>query len=174
MNYSMQGMTKTIPEFFMMMKSIKVEIKKEHQVLMVDKTTSFKEKGKGKKGNFKKNGKQVATQVKKPKSVPKPETKCFYCKGTSHWKRNCPKYLADKKDGKVNKGIFDIQTINMYFTSAHSNPSVFDTGSVAKSSNSKRELQNKQRLVEGEVTMCVGSGFKIDRIIIVHSLHFRD
>ena len=47
----MQGMMKTIPELFMMMKSMKVEIKKEHQVLMVNKTTSFKEKGKGKKGN---------------------------------------------------------------------------------------------------------------------------
>ena len=78
MNYSMQGMTKTIPELFMMMKSMKVEIKKEHQVLMVEKTTSFKRKGKGKKGNFKKNGKQVAAQVKKPKSGPKPKTKCFY------------------------------------------------------------------------------------------------
>ncbi|XP_048574059.1 protein FAR1-RELATED SEQUENCE 5-like [Triticum urartu] len=44
----------------------------------------FQEKGKGKKGNFKKNGKQVAAQVKKPKSGPKPETKCFYCKGTGH------------------------------------------------------------------------------------------
>ena len=42
---------------------------------MVDKITSFKKKGKGKKGNFKKNGKQVAAQVKKPKSRPKPETK---------------------------------------------------------------------------------------------------
>ena len=28
---------------------------------MVNKTTSFKKKGKGKKGNFKKNSKQVAT-----------------------------------------------------------------------------------------------------------------
>ena len=44
---------------------------------MVDKTTSFKKKGKGKKGNFKKNGKQVAAQVKKPKYGPKPETMCF-------------------------------------------------------------------------------------------------
>ena len=49
-------------------------------------------------------------------------------------------------------------------------PSVFDTSSVAKNSNSKRELQNKQRLVKGEVTMCVGSGSKIDMIIIEHSL----
>ena len=70
--------------------------------------------------------------MKKPKSGPKPETKCFYCKGTGHCKRNCPKYLVDKKDGKVNKGIFDIQIIDVYFTSVRSNPSVLGTGSVAK------------------------------------------
>ena len=89
---------------------------------MVDKTTSFKKKGKGKKGNFKENGKQVAAQVKKPKSGPKPETKCFYCKGTGHWKRNHPKWLADKKDGKVNISIFDIHVIDVYFTGVYSNP----------------------------------------------------
>ena len=126
-----------------MLKSAKIEIKKEHQVLMVNKTTSFKKKGKGKKGNFKKNGKQVAPPMKKPKAGPKHETECFYYKGNGHWKRNCPKYLADKKDGKVNKGIFDIHVIDVYFTSVHSNPRVFDTGSVAKISNSKQELQNK-------------------------------
>ena len=80
----------------------------------------------------------------------------------------------DKKDGKVNKGIFDIHVIDVYLTSACSNPWVFDTCSVAKISNSKQDLQNKQRLVEGEVTMCVGSGSKIDMIIIIHSLYFRD
>ena len=39
MNYSMQGMTKMIPELFMMMKSMKVEIRKDHY---------FQEEGKGK------------------------------------------------------------------------------------------------------------------------------
>ena len=58
MNYNMQGMNKTIPELFAMLKATEVEIKKEHQVLMVNKTTSFNKKGKGKKGNFKKNGKK--------------------------------------------------------------------------------------------------------------------
>ena len=62
-----------------MLKDAEVEINKEHQVLMVNKTTSFKKKGKGKKGNFKKNGKKVVAQEKKPKSGPKPETECFYC-----------------------------------------------------------------------------------------------
>ena len=70
-----------------------------------------------------------------------------------------PQYLADKKDGKVNKGIFDIHVIDVYFTSVHSSPWVFDTSSVAKISNSKQELQNGQKL-EGEVTICVGNDSK--------------
>ena len=85
-----------------------------------------------------------------------------------------PNTCADKKDGKVNKGIFDIHVIDVYFTSVHSNPRVFDTGSVTKSSNLKRELQNKQRLVKGEVMICVGSDSKVDKITIAHSLYLRD
>ena len=64
-----------------MLKSAKIEIKKEHQMLMVNKTTSFKKKGKGKKGNFKKNGKQVATPKKKPKAGPKPELDASIAEG---------------------------------------------------------------------------------------------
>ena len=163
-----------IPELFVMLKSAEVEIKKEHQVLMVNKTTSFKKKGKGNKGNFKKTGKQVVAPMKKPKVGPKPETECFYCKGNGQWKRNCPKNLADKKDGKVNKGIFDIHVIDVYFTSVHSIPWVFDNSSVAKICNSKEELPNEQILVKGEVTMCVGSDSKVDKITIAHSLYFWD
>ena len=80
----------------------------------------------------------------------------------------------DKKDGKLNKGIFDIQVIDVCLASVYSSPWVFDTCLVAKISNSKQELQNKLRLVEGEVTMCVGSGSKIDMIIIAQSLYFWD
>ena len=43
--------------------------------------------------------------------------------------------------------------------------------SVAKSINSKRELQNEQKLVKGEVMMCVGSDSKVDKITIAHSLY---
>ena len=50
LNYNMQGMKKSIPDLFAMLKIAEVNIKKEHQVLMVNKTTSFK-KGKGKKGS---------------------------------------------------------------------------------------------------------------------------
>ena len=46
----MQGMNKTIPELFAMLKAAEVEIKKEHQVLMVNKTTSFKKMAKERRG----------------------------------------------------------------------------------------------------------------------------
>ena len=46
----MQGMTKMIPELFAMLKAVEVEIKKVHQVLMVNKTTSFKKKARERKG----------------------------------------------------------------------------------------------------------------------------
>ena len=106
---------------------------------MVNKTTSFKKKGKWKKANFKKKSKKVAAQEKKPKSGPKPETECFYYKGTGHWKWNCPKYLAKKKDGKV-KCISDIHVIDVYLTNAHSSAWLFDTSYVAHICNSKQGL----------------------------------
>ena len=51
MNYNISGIDMMILEVFAMFDIAKVEIKKEHQLLMVDETTSFK-KGKGKKGYF--------------------------------------------------------------------------------------------------------------------------
>ncbi|KAK1627977.1 hypothetical protein QYE76_002292 [Lolium multiflorum] len=103
MNYNMQNMNKELPELFSMLKSAEVEIKKENQVLMVNKTTSFKKQGKPNKGNFKKGGKKVAAPPEKPKAGPKPETVCYYCQGKGHWKRNRTKYLADLKSGHVKK-----------------------------------------------------------------------
>ncbi|KAK1667918.1 hypothetical protein QYE76_056077 [Lolium multiflorum] len=101
MNYNM-NMNKELPELFAMLKSAEIGIKKEHQVLMVNKTTSFKKQGKS-KGKNKKSGKKAATPPVKPKAGPKPDAECYYCKEKGHWKRNCSKYLADLKSGLVKK-----------------------------------------------------------------------
>ena len=55
------------PELFMMMKSMKVEIKKEHQVLMINKTTSFKKRAKGIKGT----SCRMASKLSLPRRSPK-------------------------------------------------------------------------------------------------------
>ncbi|KAK1626001.1 hypothetical protein QYE76_000316 [Lolium multiflorum] len=107
MNYNM-CMNKELPELFSMLKTAEVEIKKEHQVLMVNKTTNFKKQGKPKnEGNFNKGGKKAAAPPKKPKASPKPDTVCFDCKEDGHWKRNCSKYLADLKSGNIKKKVHE-------------------------------------------------------------------
>ncbi|KAK1603447.1 hypothetical protein QYE76_037309, partial [Lolium multiflorum] len=168
MNYNMQNMNKELPELFGMLKAAEIEIKKEHQVLMVNKTTSFKKQGKS-KGKFKKGGKKAATPPVKPKNGPKPDAECYYCKEKGHWKRNCSKYLADLKSGLVKKkkeGISDIHVIDVHFTGSRSSTWVFDTGSVAHICNSKQELKNKRQLLKDEVTMRVGNGSKVNVIAV--------
>src|SRR3954468_24110182 len=73
MNYNMKGMKKSLPELLSMLKTAEVEIKKEHQVLMINKNTGFKKDEKGKwKGS--KGGKQVSMPEKKPRVGPKSDT----------------------------------------------------------------------------------------------------
>ena len=84
---------------------------------------------------------------------------------TGHLKQNCPKYLADKKDGKV-KGIFDIYVIDVYLTNARSSACVFDTFLVANICRSKQGLRIKRRLAKDEVTTRVGNGSKVNVIAV--------
>jgi hypothetical protein len=170
-------MNKFLLELFAMLKTAEVEIKKEHNVLLVNKTTDFKKSSKSRKGpkgkKPQRDGKRVAGPLKAPKM--KPGVKCFYCKGDGHWKRNYPKYLEDKKAGKVvarDKGIFDIHVIDIYLTSAHSNTWLFDTDSVANICNSQQDLRNKRRLGKNEVTMWVGNGQRVD-VMAEGTLHLR-
>ena len=58
----------------------------------------------------------------------------------------------------------------VFLNSLYSTTPGYDTDPLPQGSNSKRELQNKQRLVKGEVMMCVGSDSKVDKITIAHSL----
>ena len=173
MNYNMQGITEMIPKLFVMLKSTKVEIKKSIKCWWLTRPLVSSKRARDRKGPSRRMASKLPLPWRSPKLDPSLKLNASTT-GNGHWKRNCPKYLADKKDGKVNKGIFDIHVIDVYFTSVHSNPRVFDTGSVAKISNSKQELQNEQRLVKGEVTMCVGSDSKVDKITIAHSLYLRD
>jgi hypothetical protein len=52
---------------------------------------------------------------KKDRPGPKADAECFFCKEKGHWKRNCPKYLAEKKKTRApSSGISDIHIIDVY------------------------------------------------------------
>ena len=137
---------------------------------MVNKAVDFKKSGgKGKQSWKSRREGKLNAKPKTNRSGPRASVECFYCKGKGHWKRNCPKYLEDRKSGKtVDKvqGIYDIHVIDVYLTSARSNTWVFDTGSVAHICNSQEELRNRRRLAKDEVTMRVGNGSRVDVVAV--------
>ena len=83
---------------------------------------------------------ETGTQ-EKPEGGASKETECFYCKKSSHWKRNCKKYLADKKSGASGKSMSVIHVIDVLIASADCKSWVFDTGSVVHICNSIQGLQ---------------------------------
>ena len=105
MNYNMQGIRKSLPELLSMLKTAEVEIKKEHQVLMVNKTTSFKKgrKDNKSKGRNKRDGKSVAGSERKPKAGPKPETECFYCKEMGTGSATAQSIWRIRRTGRLTK-----------------------------------------------------------------------
>jgi hypothetical protein len=60
LNYNMRGMQKSLPELFAILKYAEVEIKKEHQVLLVNKTTGFKITGQEGKEQKLEEGRQAS------------------------------------------------------------------------------------------------------------------
>nr|GEU60039.1 hypothetical protein [Tanacetum cinerariifolium] len=67
------------------------------------KTSHSNWKGKAAQGKSDRGSKRKVEYEIAPTSDPK-EAMCFYCNTKGHWKRSCPKYLKDLKDGKVEKG----------------------------------------------------------------------
>ena len=81
MNYNISGIDMMILEVFVMFDTAKVEIKKEHQLLMVGETTSFK-KGKGKKGYFMKRQNSCCSS-ENPRLNPNPRLSASVIRGTA-------------------------------------------------------------------------------------------
>ena len=59
-----------ILELFAMLKAAVVEIKKEHQVLMVNKTTSFKKRARERKGTLRRMASKLPLPGRNPKLDP--------------------------------------------------------------------------------------------------------
>ena len=119
MNYNMQGITEMIPKA--LRDAVIGEGRNQEKASSVDgwQDRQFQVKGQGKERELqRKNGKKVATPMKKRKARPKLEIECFYCKGNGHQKWNCPRYLADNKDGKVNKIIYLIYMLSLFKNSS--------------------------------------------------------
>ncbi|KAI5383243.1 hypothetical protein KIW84_070593 [Lathyrus oleraceus] len=96
-------MDKSLPKLLAMLRTAEQNLKsKGKSILMIGngkrqnkRPTKQADKGKGKEVA---KTKATAPALKPSGGIAKEGT-CFHCGKTGHWKRNCPKYLEDKKNG---------------------------------------------------------------------------
>ena len=116
----MNDMDKSLPKLLSMLRTAKQNVKsKGKSILMVSNGKKLnkrptKQVGKGKGKEFA-NPKPIVLALKPSGGIAKEGT-CFHCGKTGNWKRNCPKYLEDKKNGveTSNSGIFVIEFIYFF------------------------------------------------------------
>ncbi|GJT04190.1 retrotransposon protein, putative, ty1-copia subclass [Tanacetum coccineum] len=91
-----------------------------------------------------------------PTSDPK-EAVCFYYNTKGHWKRSCPKYLKDLKDGKVEKGSHS----GMFMIELHNTITldswVMDTVCGTYIYTILQGLKESKRLKYGELNLVMGN-----------------
>jgi hypothetical protein len=82
-----------------MLKTTEVEIKKEHNVLLVNKITDFKKSGRKTKDPKDKKPQKGSKYVVGPPKVPKvkPGVTCFYCKGMVTGYATAPSTLKTRR-----------------------------------------------------------------------------
>ncbi|KAI3723297.1 hypothetical protein L2E82_34775 [Cichorium intybus] len=83
------------------------------------------------------------------------EANCFYCKEKGHWKRSCPKYLQDVKDGKVKPSTAGIYTISK--NSPSSNSWVLDTGCGFHICSDMQGLKESREVEHGRLNLIMGN-----------------
>jgi hypothetical protein len=136
---------------------------KGKSILMVSNGNKHHKKQGGKwKGKGVAKPKQTAPALKPSGSIAK-EGNCFYCGKTGHWKRNCPKYLEDKKKGvaPTTSGIFVIE-INLSTSTSW----VLDTGCGSHICTNVQELKESRELAKGEVDLRVGNGARVAALAV--------
>ena len=96
---------------------------------------------KPKKSSKSKENKNTKTSKKKT-----PKGTCFHCGEDGHWKRNCPKYLADLKEKK--KGKFDLLVLEACLVEDNSSSWIVDSGATNHVCFSLQILSSTRKLAD--------------------------
>ena len=169
LSYQMNGKETSIMELHSLLQTAEQGIKKIDMpstsaapVLTVGhhakkrKTSHSNWKGKTTKGKSDHGSKRKAESEIAPTSDPK-EAVCFYCNTKGHWKRSCPKYLKDLKDGKVEKGSHSGMFMIELHNTTTSDSWVLDTGCGTHICTVLQGLKESRKLKHGELNLVMGN-----------------
>ncbi|GJT71732.1 retrotransposon protein, putative, ty1-copia subclass [Tanacetum coccineum] len=169
LSYQMNGKETSIMELHSLLQTAEQGIKKidvpsisAAPVLTVGhnakkrKTSHSNWKGKAAKGKSDRGSKRKFESEIAPTGDPK-EAVCFYCNTKGHWKRSCPKYLKDLKDGKVEKGGHSGMFMIELHNTTTSDSWVLDTGCGTHICTVLQDLKESRKLKHGELNLVMGN-----------------
>ncbi|GKE42532.1 retrotransposon protein, putative, ty1-copia subclass, partial [Tanacetum coccineum] len=170
LSYQMNGKVTSIMELHSLLQTAKQRIKKidvpstlTAPVLTIGhnakkrKTSHSNQKGMAAKGKPDCRSKRKVESEIAPTSDPK-KAVCFYCNTKGHWRRSCPKYLKDLKDGKVEKGSHSGMFMIELHNTITSDSWVLDTKCGTHICTVLQGLKESRRLKHGELNLVMGNG----------------
>jgi hypothetical protein len=152
MNYNMNGIEKTLTELHGMLKTAELSMISEPKkdILMVRSGRVTKNQGQKRKAKGKGKGKAVAAQPKPKPKASTSDSQCFYCDAKGHYKRDCPKFKEDSKNGTVTGGA-GISIMNIHFENSSS--WVLDTGCGSHIVGHVQGLKRSRSLSKDDVNL---------------------
>ena len=175
LNYAMNNKDYSLPELMNELQVAEGVLRAKGSVNFAQASGAKAKKCKTKK---KKKGKNkvatVATNIQKKAKPTK--GKCFHCGEDSHWKRNCPKYLASlpAKSGKApNQGIMISCLLETCLVGSPPGSWCVDSGSTNHICNMLEGVQLTRQLSDGEMYLIMGDGTSVSVVAIgLVSLYF--
>ncbi|VFQ91544.1 unnamed protein product [Cuscuta campestris] len=170
-NFYMNKLEMTMPELLKFLTTAEESLGKGKgkSVLMVEGSTIAKKSGPRSPAGTKRKGSKKpkpasnSSSLKPKEGAKKKSAVCYYCGKKGHWRRNCAKLLAERKEGKKpqTSGIFVIE-VNMSDITSW----VMDTGCGSHICTSMQDLHERRQLTEGEIQLKVGNGALVNALAV--------
>ena len=163
LNYNMNKRQYSLAELLTELQAAEGLFRQSVQVNVAEKGSSSKPKGnkKKKKAQTQKAVKAVGVQG----GVKKPKGKCYRCKQSGHWKKDCP------LPKKTNDTGMSLSLVTETFVAAISTSTwCVDTGATDHVCNSMQGFQQSRMLRDGEIYVFMGDATKV-AVVAVGVIH---